>query len=52
MQLVGNALQAGEQQDDREADVLPRDHDEERVEDEPEIGEPELDEPAEADASQ
>ena len=45
-----NALQAGQEEDDPEADVLPGDHDEQRVEDEPEVGEPELDEPAEADA--
>ena len=50
VQLARHALEAGEEEDDREADVLPRDHDEERVEDEPEVGEPELDEPAEPDA--
>ena len=48
----GTPCRPGEEQDDREADVLPRDHDEERVEDESQVGEPELDEPAEPDASQ
>ncbi len=48
----GIPCRPGEEEDDREADVLPGDHDEERVEDEPEVGEPELDEPAEADRPQ
>ena len=52
MELVGDALQAREEEDDRESDVLPRDDDEERVEDEAEIGEPELNEPAEPHAAQ
>ena len=52
VELVGDTLQAREEEDDREADVLPRDHHEERVEDEAEIGEPELDERAEPHAAQ
>ena len=45
----GMPCSPGEEEDDREADVLPRDHDEERVEDEPEVGEPQVDEAAEPD---
>ena len=48
----GTPCRPARKQDDREADVLPRDHDEERVEDEPQVGEPELHEPAETDAPQ
>src|SRR2546430_6660567 len=41
------SLQAGQQQDDPEADELPGDHDEQRVEDQRRAGQPEVDEAAE-----
>ena len=52
VQLARDALQAGEEQDDREPDVLPGDDDEQRVEHELEVGQPELDEAAQPEASQ
>ncbi len=51
VQFVGDALETGEKEDDREPDVLPGDHDEQRVEDKAEIGQPQLDEPPEPDAA-
>src|SRR4029079_17600871 len=52
VQLLRDPLQPGEEENDREADVLPRDDDEECVEDEAEGGEAELAQPAETDALQ
>ena len=48
-ELLGDLLQAGEQEDHVEAEVLPRDHEEQAVENDVGIGEPLVDQPLGAD---
>jgi hypothetical protein len=47
-ELGRDALQAGQQQDDPEADELPGDHEEQRVEHQRGAGQPEVDQAAQA----